>query len=168
MQYAFSLPTKADNVWPGSISTSPPNRATRVSLRYCPRRGHRSQASRTMRYGHSASVGVREISECGSLPKHIALFDRAAHSPNLGRGHFGSPDTGSAYNILSALSAIDNSGLAIRASGVDLNSDTTRATLKLCVTSERPSKLTRSLVAKSPGAVSFPLPRTGKPSRVAL
>jgi hypothetical protein len=38
------------------ISTSPPNFLINVSLRYWPRRGRRSQASRTMRYGHSASV----------------------------------------------------------------------------------------------------------------
>jgi hypothetical protein len=42
-----------------------------VSLRYWPRRGHRSQASRTMWYGHSASVGVREISNADHCPNTL-------------------------------------------------------------------------------------------------
>jgi hypothetical protein len=71
------------------------------------------------------------------LPEHVALSDRAAHGCNLGRDHFGSPDTRSAHNVLSALSAMDNSGLAIRASSVDINRYATSATLKLCIKDNR-------------------------------
>jgi hypothetical protein len=71
------------------------------------------------------------------LPEHIALSDRAAYGCKLGRDHLGSPDTRRAHNVLSALSAVDNSGLAIRASSVDINCDATSATLKVCVKDNR-------------------------------
>jgi hypothetical protein len=92
-----------------------------------------------MRSGHSESVGVRKIIQQAtpSLPEYVALFDRAAHGANLGRDHFGSPEARMAHNVLSALSAMDNSGLAIRASSVEFNGDATSATLKLCVKDDR-------------------------------